>query len=147
MPFKDPEKRRAFERKRWKYHGHVSREQKRRKRQEDPAYAVFWDAVKSDRRFSRENDLDLEYVRQETAKACTYCGGTELRMTLDRIDNSKGHTKSNVIPSCERCNFVRRDMPYEAWLIVAQAMREATSKNLFGGWTCSIHAKRRNVTG
>jgi hypothetical protein len=56
-------------------------------------------------------------------------------MTLDRIDNDKGHTEDNVVPACIRCNYTRRSMPYEAWLVVAKGMREARERGLFGEWT------------
>jgi len=56
-------------------------------------------------------------------------------MTLDRIDNDKGHTQDNVVPACIRCNYARRSMPYEAWLVVAKGMREAREQGLFGDWT------------
>ncbi len=65
---------------------------------------------------------------------CSYCGSTELRMTLDRIDNDLGHLKSNVIACCTNCNYFRRDMPYLAWLKLAPGMREARELGLFGTW-------------
>lgn len=65
---------------------------------------------------------------------CFYCGETLLRMSLDRVDNSKGHTMDNVIPACVRCNYIRKDMPYDAWIVVAVGMRQAREQGLFGGW-------------
>jgi hypothetical protein len=73
---------------------------------------------------------------------CVYCGEAEARRSLDRIDNSKGHTKANVVGSCERCNYVRRDMPYEAWLAVAPGMRIARELELFADWNGGIHHRR-----
>jgi hypothetical protein len=63
-------------------------------------------------------------------------------MTIDRIDNEIGHTLSNVVPACIRCNYVRRDMPHEAWLCLVEGMREAVFRGLFGSWTAATH--RRN---
>lgn len=84
----------------------------------------------------RENDLSHEFVLEQFEKSCTYCGATqdEIRLTLDRVDNSLGHLKTNVVPACRRCNFIRRDMPFEAWLVVAKGMRKAREKGLFGDW-------------
>jgi hypothetical protein len=62
-------------------------------------------------------------------------------MTLDRKDNSIGHLLDNVVPCCIRCNYIRRDMPFEAWLIVATGIRKAKELGLFGTWTCSIHKR------
>jgi hypothetical protein len=59
-------------------------------------------------------------------------------MTLDRVDNSIGHIKSNVVPACTRCNYTRRDMPYEAWLLIAKSMRKAREAGMFDNWTGSI---------
>lgn len=56
-------------------------------------------------------------------------------MTLDRIDNDKGHTQDNVVPACIRCNYVRKNMPYEAWIVVAEGMRKAREAGLFEGWS------------
>lgn len=39
---------------------------------------------------------------------CIYCGSTS-NLGLDRIDNSKGHTKSNTVIACHRCNTTRWD--------------------------------------
>lgn len=117
-------------------------QQRRHLRRKNVAQSILEDARKSDRKRGRDNDLDLAFVITCIAEACSYCGEEQLRRTLDRIDNRIGHTRSNVLVACERCNYVRRDMPFEAWLIIANAMREARNKNLFGTWTGAIH--RRN---
>jgi hypothetical protein len=41
-----------------------------------------------------------------TSKPCFYCGDTE-NIGCDRIDNSKGHIKINVVPCCPQCNMAR----------------------------------------
>ncbi len=38
---------------------------------------------------------------------CTYCESNEDKISLDRIDNSRGHTKDNVVPCCRLCNTAR----------------------------------------
>ena len=96
---------------------------------------ILVDTRRSDRKNGRENDLTREFIAEEIAKGCSYCGENGIRMTLDRIDNSKGHTQDNVISACIRCNYTRRDMPHEAWLVVAKGMREAREMGLFEGWT------------
>jgi hypothetical protein len=55
-------------------------------------------------------------------------------MTVDRIDNNKGHLLTNVVPACLRCNLARGDMPYEAWLCLVPGLKEAREKGLFGAW-------------
>ena len=54
-------------------------------------------------------DLDFDFVDKLTNKPCIYCGDTH-NIGLDRIDNSKGHTKDNVVPCCVECNTVRNDL-------------------------------------
>jgi hypothetical protein len=92
------------------------------------------DSRKADRKRSWTSDLTLELVEQLLTLPCSYCGDSKGRMTLDRVDNSIGHLASNLVPACLRCNYVRRDMPYQAWLIVARGMKEANEKGLFGSW-------------
>ena len=36
-----------------------------------------------------------------------------LQASVDRIDNSLGHSKGNVILSCWNCNFVRKNKPFD----------------------------------
>lgn len=95
---------------------------------------IWQDSRKSDKKRGFDNDLTKEFIAEQIAKGCSYCGETELRMTLDRIDNEKGHTMGNTVPACIRCNYVRRNMPYEAWVVVARAMKRARKQGLFGDW-------------
>lgn len=101
---------------------------------------IFEDSLNADRKRGRENDLTIEFVKQAIASGCSYCGESSIRMTLDRIDNDVGHTMRNVVAACIRCNIVRRDMPYEAWLTIAPAMRRARRNGLFKDWRCASHA-------
>jgi len=106
---------------------------KRVLRQQNVPYAIHTDSRRSDRKNGRDNDLTKEFIAAEITKGCSYCGETEIRMTLDRIDNDKGHLQDNVVPACIRCNYTRKNMPYEAWLIVAKGMRKARKAGLFNG--------------
>lgn len=115
--------------------------QERIKRRTNIAYAIRSDSRESDRKNGRKNDLTIEFIRSLIADPCAYCGETSLRMTLDRKDNSLGHEQSNVIQACERCNYSRRNMPFEAWMVVADAMRKARELGLFGDWTGAIHRR------
>jgi hypothetical protein len=81
-----------------------------------------------------DNDLDLDFVAQLLKTGCNYCGSTQ-HLGLDRIDNTKGHLKSNVLPACLRCNFIRRGMPYDAWMLLVPTIKEIYQKGLLGDWT------------
>ena len=91
-----------------------------------------------------KSDLTIEFIDSAIASGCSYCGDKESRMTLDRVDNDKGHSQSNVVPACMRCNYARRDMPYAAWLLVAEGMRKAREQDLFGDWYKKCPGKRNS---
>lgn len=111
------------------------------RRRVNVAATILSDCKRSDKKRGRENDLDLAFIQSKVDGPCSYCGDIEIRMTLDRIDNDKGHVRSNVVGACERCNYARRDMPYAAWLLIAKAMREARELGLFQGWTGGVHRR------
>jgi hypothetical protein len=91
----------------------------------------------TDKRKGRANDLTRDFIEAMIINGCSYCGQIEGRMTLDRIDNSIGHLQNNVQPACLRCNYIRRDIPYEAWLALVPAVKEARIRGLFGTWNGS----------
>lgn len=95
---------------------------------------ILTDSRRSDKKKGLVNDLTRDVVDNLINNPCSYCGATDIRMTLDRVDNDLGHIESNVIPSCYRCNIVRGSMPYAAWCVVAPAMKLAYEKGLFGDW-------------
>jgi hypothetical protein len=122
----------------------VGREQYRKlydkKRSEDRKSGVerdrwiFTDCRNTDKKKGLQNDLNREFIKTTIATGCSYCGETEIRIGLDRIDNAKGHTKDNVRAACMRCNYLRRDMPFAAWLTIVPAIRAAREAGLFGDW-------------
>jgi len=96
---------------------------------------IVRDSKSSDRKRGLENDLTVEFVQALIVNGCSYCGESNLRMTVDRVDNALGHTRDNVVSACIRCNYTRKDMPHEAWCVIAGAMREARLCGLLGSWT------------
>lgn len=90
---------------------------------------------KADKVRGRENDLDRKFVLSTLASGCcVYCGDDKIRLTLDRIDNSLGHKKDNVVLACIRCNGIRSNMPFDAWMHIAPTIRSARDSGLFGNW-------------
>ncbi len=83
----------------------------------------------------REFDLTEDFIESCLEKPCLYCGEDSLLMTLDRKDSDIGYLESNCVPCCIRCNLVKADMPYEAWVVVSNGMRQAKELGLFGSWT------------
>jgi hypothetical protein len=122
-------------------HRHKKYQQKvklMRKNNIDVARWIMTDSRKADQKHGHVFDLTKDWVADKISQGCEYCGETSLRMTLDRVDNNRGHTKDNVVPACIRCNYIRRDMPYDAWLKVAPGMRQARLAGAFGDWTGRI---------
>ena len=96
---------------------------------------IVKNSKRSDIVHNRENNLTKDFVEDAIKTGCNYCGDKETKMTMDRIDNNKGHTIDNVIAACYRCNIIRRSMPYNAWLQIIPAIRKTFENGLFEGWT------------
>jgi hypothetical protein len=113
----------------------ANRQKQKRRQGLDTSRFILSDSKCADRKNGFLNNLTREFIEEKIKIGCFYCGELKLRMTLDRIDNSKGHTKANVIPACIRCNYTRRDMPFKAWCYIANGIKKARTKGLFGRWT------------
>lgn len=96
---------------------------------------VLHDCKCNDKVKGRRCDLTLhDVVELLKSGLCSYCGDTESRLTLDRIDNEIGHLVSNVRVACMRCNGIRCNMPFTAWIAIVPAIRSARENGLFGSW-------------
>lgn len=104
---------------------------------------IYVNSRRSDKAKKFRNNLTKEFIENKISKGCSYCGEKRLRMTLDRIDNNRGHTRKNVRSACIRCNYARRDMPYAAWLHLVPRIKEARKRGLFGRWTGRIEKRKR----
>lgn len=64
------------------------------------------------RRIARKGlNFELSYDEYRTlvlSKLCHYCG--DKATGLDRLNNSIGYIRSNVVPSCAECNYARKDL-------------------------------------
>ena len=82
-------------------------------------------------------DIEVKWIDKQLEQPCSYCKQQldKTDMTLDRIDNAVGHIKSNLTPACRTCNYFRRDMPYEAWIIIAENMQKVVEMGLLKGWS------------
>jgi hypothetical protein len=63
-----------------------------------------------DKSKGHDNDLCPDYVGMVIARPCFYCGTTDADRGLDRLDNKKGHLRTNVVSCCRLCNVARMDM-------------------------------------
>lgn len=96
---------------------------------------ILIDSKRVDKRRGVQHDLDVGWITDQISKGCSYCGVTTLRMTIDRIDNSLGHLKTNCLPACIRCNYLKRDMPHAAWMELVPTVKLVVQTGLFGTWT------------
>lgn len=87
---------------------------------------------KSDIKFTY--DITLDFILEAFTKNCSYCEQGE-DIGLDRIDNEKGYLKTNVVPCCLTCNLIRKDLPYPAWMILSNNMKEIKENKLLEGWS------------
>jgi hypothetical protein len=115
-------------------------------RKNRPANCILKDCRSSDRKRNRgPNDLDLEFIKITIANGCQYCGDVDIRITLDRIDNELPHNKSNVVPCCIRCNYLRGSMPYIAWMYIVPSVKKARELGLFGVWRSKPLNSKYNI--
>jgi hypothetical protein len=112
-----------------------ARQKKYRSDPRNLAAVIYKDTRRWDKKHNFSNDLNREWITKQVANGCSYCGETELRMTLDRIDNAQGHTQTNVNAACIRCNYLRRDLPFAAWEVLIESVRKARELGAFGKWT------------
>lgn len=85
------------------------------------AYAVM------DKKKGLEFDIDEEFTKSMIFKPCVYCGGfSESGYNgLDRLDNTKGHTRENCVTACKECNNARNTyFTHEEMMIIGRAIAE-----------------------
>jgi hypothetical protein len=83
----------------------------------------------NDRRRGYQFDIDKDWlIKNILSKPCTYCGSTDF-VGCDRVDNSKGHIKTNVVPCCVVCNMVKgNNFNFEEMKIIGDVIREIKEK-------------------
>jgi hypothetical protein len=115
-------------------HGQKNAQSVEEVKKRDPIYAHacrYW--TRSLRR-GVKSDLKLHDIRLLLSCPCYYCETRQSDMTLDRKASGDGYTKANTVPCCWRCNTMKSDMPWEAWMKVVPAIRNAAKLRLFKDW-------------
>lgn len=68
---------------------------------------------------ARSKNLDLTIPREEiitlAKEACHYCGCASAR-GIDRMNNTLGYSRENILPACSQCNMMKMDMKYTCFL-------------------------------
>lgn len=68
-------------------------------------------------------DIGIDWMIANILKAeCVYCGDIK-RVGCDRLINSKGHTKDNVVPCCIECNMARNaNFTFDEMKVIGKAI-------------------------
>lgn len=97
----------------------------------DSSFNLLYNSYKR-RASSKQLDFDLtkEDVKYLTGLNCHYCGVAPNQVYtsasidnsytyngIDRIDNDKGYILDNCLPCCKTCNYAKRTMSYNDFLI------------------------------
>jgi len=61
-------------------------------------------------------DISFEQFCKIIDNVCCYCGESEKRIGVDRIDNTKGYTIENSAPCCTLCNMMKKAMTVNDFL-------------------------------
>jgi hypothetical protein len=69
-------------------------------------------AKHSDRLFN----LTINDFAQLEKLECYYCGENTKILGYDRVDNNIGYLKSNIVPCCDICNYMKSDLATEQWV-------------------------------
>lgn len=95
---------------------------------------------------AKQRNLKVELTKDEylikcksgQLSICNYCGGENLTLGLDRIDNTKGYKWNNVISCCELCNKMKR--------ILTQEEFSNHIKQIHSNWATSFDPKKKTIT-
>lgn len=94
----------------------------------DAALRSFFSSYKSSAKTRNlEFDLSLEEFEKITSKPCEYCGilPNSVHRTkhsvyknngIDRVDNTLGYVKDNVVACCSICNHAKSTLPKEVFI-------------------------------
>ncbi len=83
-------------------------------------------AQDSAKRRNLKFNINYEIYEKLISLPCDYCKSdiyNEMGVGLDRLDNNKGYTTSNVVPCCGNCNLGRTNRyTHEEWKVMVQAL-------------------------
>lgn len=81
---------------------------------------------------SRKRNLTWELNQSELEtfyeSICTYCGESYKGLGIDRVDNNIGYIISNCVPCCSTCNFMKRALSKNEFILKIQKIWENIEK-------------------
>jgi hypothetical protein len=79
--------------------------------------------------FDLTPDWFIEHILCQT---CCYCG-TKSFLGADRLDNTRGHSKDNIVPACYPCNAMRGDrFTHEEMILLGSFIKEKLPHKIIG---------------
>lgn len=85
---------------------------------EEKAKYLYREYRSYDQNHGLKFDLTEDWILKHIVNGkCAYCGCDDwVHLGTDRLDNSSGHTKVNVVCCCEGCNNRRNNTNLEDWI-------------------------------
>ena len=72
-----------------------------------PRYKVY--AKRHEDRFGTDDMITEEEFYTLSSMSCNYCGA-EGPNGIDRVDSNIGYIRSNCVPCCKHCNYVKGNL-------------------------------------
>lgn len=104
-----------------------------------PAKQIFNSYKRNANKYNRVFELTFEEFLIITSKNCFYCGRAPIASFqpkdswapyvyngIDRVDNSIGYIKSNVVPCCKNCNVAKAQMTQEEFFNLVEMIFKNT---------------------
>ena len=88
-----------------------------------------------------EFNITQEQFASEIKKPCSYCGTTQARIGIDRIDNTKGYTPNNICACCFMCNWMKMASTVQTFLTQCQTIVDYAKSKSQHSQTCFDSAK------
>ena len=85
-----------------------------KKRRSDPDH-VYYRIKKNAESRKLEFSISMDDFMLHWNKPCFYCGDITIN-GLDRINNSTGYTKNNLISCCPKCNVMKMKLDYDDFI-------------------------------
>ncbi len=96
------------------------------------AHYILRDCLSYDNKKGYVCDLDLDFINEQIALPCSYCADPKPpKMTLDRIDNTVGHSKANVVPACKTCNVGRGRKLIGVWIELCESKGYSVTRRAY----------------
>lgn len=94
-------------------------------------------------------EISLEEWEAITQQDCFYCGSKPSNVSIsrhdsgsftyngiDRLDNTKGYSKDNIVPCCFICNHAKSDLPFDKFISwIKQLARKVAFSSEINGRT------------